>query len=1085
MKKRDADRPDVEKVLATLKDFQRKTVDHAFQRMYLDDPCTHRLLIADEVGLGKTMVARGIIAKAIDRLWDTVDRIDVVYVCSNAEIARQNVNRLNITGRSDFAIASRITMLPTEVHDLRKRPLNFVSLTPGTSMDLAAGSGHRSERVLLYHLLDQAWGCKGTGPKNLMQGYVGADRFRDNLKAFDVDSIDESIAEAFVAALENSERQGRGLRGRFEDLCKRFQYTRQSPPAEDRKDQNALIGDLRALLARTCIEALQPDLVVLDEFQRFKHLLSGDSEAAQLAHALFDYSDHQGKARVLLLSATPYKMYTLTDESDTDDHYADFLLTLRFLQQDATATERVDAMLKEFRRMLTMIGIQDHAEIVARKQELEAMLRQVIVRTERLSATSDRSGMLTEHAYRDLPVEARDFTTYRAIQNISRIMEREETVEYWKAAPYLLNFMDEYKLKAVFREMIPNAAEDLVPSITASEDLLLPRRMLHQSPRLDPPHARLRWLIDHVMGGDEQRLLWVPPSLPYYGLADHFERARARGHTKHLIFSAWRVVPKAIAALLSYEAERRILSSDTPRVSLNKAREGFDALLRFAKTEDRLVGMPLLALLYPSTFLARVGDSLGATEIDDESRSLEFLIERTERTIASALHGVTSARSRASRVPDESWYWAAPLLLDEMEGSAKGWLSRRRASIFWRYGPEDSERPEDGEDGGAWSLHVEQARQFVTSKEKLGTPPDDLARVMALVAIAGPAVTALRALARRDGAAMSQDTVRDAAGKVAFGFRSLFNLPEATAIVRGFHPGEPYWQRVLEYAAGGGLQPVLDEYVHVLRESEGLVDKDLVHSAPIIASVIAKALELRAAVVGVDEIKVDSSEKPIKMERRTMRSRFAARFGAEEEAEAGGERSRSDQVRVAFNSPFWPFVLASTSVGQEGLDFHQYCHAVVHWNLPANPVDLEQREGRIHRYKGHAVRKNVALRFGLPETTGEDPWQALFNAAKVGRNPSTGDLVPFWLFPVDGGARIERHVPMLPLSREIEKLAALRRALAVYRMVFGQPRQEELVDYLVQNVPAERVPALMEELRIDLSPPSRDNPIHLSLAGAS
>ena len=52
-------------------------------------------------------------------------------------------------------------------------------------------------------------------------------------------------------------------------------------------------------------------------------------------------------------------------------------------------------------------------------------------------------------------------------------------------------------------------------------------------------------------------------------------------------------------------------------------------------------------------------------------------------------------------------------------------------------------------------------------------------------------------------------------------------------------------------------------------------------------------------------------------------------------------------LRRAFNSPFWPFVLTSTSVGQEGLDFHLYCHAVVHWNLPSNPVDLEQREGRV------------------------------------------------------------------------------------------------------------------------------------------
>ena len=96
-------------------------------------------------------------------------------------------------------------------------------------------------------------------------------------------------------------------------------------------------------------------------------------------------------------------------------------------------------------------------------------------------------------------------------------------------------------------------------------------------------------------------------------------------------------------------------------------------------------------------------------------------------------------------------------------------------------------------------------------------------------------------------------------------------------------------------------------------------------------------------------------------EQQGMRGRFALRFQSEENDT--GRATRPEQVREAFNSPFWPFVLATTSVGQEGLDFHHYCHAVVHWNLPANPVDLEQREGRVHRYKGHAIRKNVARSF--------------------------------------------------------------------------------------------------------------------------
>ena len=56
-----------------------------------------RFMLADEVGLGKTMVARGIIAKIIDDFQSKdQDRIDIIYICSNTQIARQNINRLNI-----------------------------------------------------------------------------------------------------------------------------------------------------------------------------------------------------------------------------------------------------------------------------------------------------------------------------------------------------------------------------------------------------------------------------------------------------------------------------------------------------------------------------------------------------------------------------------------------------------------------------------------------------------------------------------------------------------------------------------------------------------------------------------------------------------------------------------------------------------------------------------------------------------------------------------------------------------------------------------------------------------------------------
>lgn len=200
-----------------------------------------------------------------------------------------------------------------------------------------------------------------------------------------------------------------------------------------------------------------------------------------------------------------------------------------------------------------------------------------------------------------------------------------------------------------------------------------------------------------------------------------------------------------------------------------------------------------------------------------------------------------------------------------------------------------------------------------------------------------------------------------------------------------------------------------------------------------------------------------------------MRLRFAMRYGAEQQDD--GQIVRADVVRKAFNSPFHPFVLASTSVGQEGLDFHRYCHAVVHWNLPSNPVDMEQREGRIHRYKGHAVRKNLALRYGAELTReGADPWRGIIAAALRDRNNAQSDITPFWVYANEGGSRIERYVPALPLSRDAQVYADLRQSLAAYRMVFGQSRQQELLQLLASRVSPEQLAEVSDALRVNLEP---------------
>ena len=68
------------------------------------------------------------------------------------------------------------------------------------------------------------------------------------------------------------------------------------------------------------------------------------------------------------------------------------------------------------------------------------------------------------------------------------------------------------------------------------------------------------------------------------------------------------------------------------------------------------------------------------------------------------------------------------------------------------------------------------------------------------------------------------------------------------------------------------------------------------------------------------------------------------------------------------------------------------------------------------------------------------------------------------------GVAIERHVPTIPLIHDEQRYEDLRRSLAVYRMVIGQPRQEDLLTYLVDRVSPERLDELRLLLQIDMKP---------------
>ena len=501
-------RPSVDASLKPLKSFQRRTVEHAFHRLFTAEDGTGRFLVADEVGLGKTLVARGIIARAIDHLWNDVERIDIVYICSNGSIARANLPKLRVGGaeQRSFALATRLTMLATELahgegeSGLAGSKLNFVSFTPGTSFKMGHSAGQGREREVLFQLLHPLVGPR-TALMNFLQGWITKrDDWRWRLEN-SPRPIDDTIRQRFEAAFhEHPDLQGR-LRELLDTSFRRYR----SWPAEARCQRDQVISELRRVLAGACVKALEPDLVILDEFQRFKSLLdTRDTErdpAAGLAQELFQARAHDGKrVRTLLLSATPYKLYTADAEIEHEDHYEDFLATTRFLLGDDDA--RVEALkyqLSRFGAALRRAAAGDPEQVERvelAKRAVEGSLRDVMARTERVAASDDRDAMVAEDR-RTATVTSSDVRQYLAADALFRAVGGHDPMPFWKSAPYLAHFMHGYKFNELVDEAI-NAPDKMVDALQRHDPAFLKAATLRSWGSIDPGHAKLRELV----GGD-------------------------------------------------------------------------------------------------------------------------------------------------------------------------------------------------------------------------------------------------------------------------------------------------------------------------------------------------------------------------------------------------------------------------------------------------------------------------------------------------------------------------------------------------------------------------------------------------------
>lgn len=1075
------------KILGTmdmLKDFQRATVERVD---WLFEHGQNRVLVADEVGMGKTMVAKGTIALMAKQLLNSGKKnFKVIYVCSNQSIANQNISELDVFNAGHENIMdTRLSMQHFLIEKTKyKNDSNFIQLiplTPQTSFNQQNSSqGMVQERALIFCILSrmdlfQDERLHQKLEQLLMFGVKHSNwdwRVRDYNKEIDI--LERKPGSDYPIGLHLKILDDKIVLEQTIDYLIQRPFTTE---CERAKGDRIYISYLRKLFARISVGQLQPDLVILDEFQNFRFLLnSNDDEIKTLTDCFFGNKQTWGTenhvTRVLLLSATPYKLYTTLEEigdNNLGDHYGEFMDVMRFLYNKDERFKEFSHVWQSYSTTLKEIKSESSALLLLsnKVKEAENELYGAVARTERLSVMNSGDYIDDRSKHSALRIKESDIRSYVQARELMAHTEDKNRfrVDYIKSCPFALSFMNNYSEKRNMRIFFTRQTENLR---YAQKDLLwVDKKKINKYQPLPAVNARFEQLKENIFTNRSELLLWMPPCYPYYTPTGIY--AGQEQFSKILVFSAWEMVPRMIGSLISYEEERRTIGELIKR---HKDKIDEQSQLYFIRSSQKKkrTRYPAgrlkpsirasLSLIYPGRKISGIYNPIsylnaGVLDINTIESSIR-------KTIHSEINKLVDKYGKKEGNKDRKWYYLAPMLMDDPD-YVVSWMN-----CLGTTPEEDDESTEIESEGKSFGSIINTVRRYFVDEDgrtrkkpdvALGRIPDDLESVLISMAMASPAICLLRALKKMD-----------LATRIARDFVRYFNSPESTAIVelsfskRGTPSEDSHWLDVLNYCKMGNFQSMIDEFIHLLRNGHPIEER-----LEKIENRFHECLTLHSSPYNVESFKEFSqSIKEGKSGKSTHRIRTHYGAGFTKGDSTDKTIARKDNLRNAFNSPFWPFVLASTSIGQEGLDFHLYCRKIMHWNLPSNAIDLEQREGRINRYKCLAIRQNVARKYGI-KTNGltDDCWEGLFHAAVAERREGQSELIPYWCFGENQDVKIERLLPLYPISKDQTRYDRLIKILSLYRLTLGQTRQEDLLEHIFNHF---ENPEILKNYFIDLSP---------------
>jgi hypothetical protein len=809
---------------------------------------------------------------------------------------------------------------------------------------------------------------------------------------------------------------------------------------------------LRRALAEAELEAHPPDLIVCDEFQNYRELLLGSIEGAipkqegKLMQRLI--AGPCGAApRVLLLSATPFRLFTSSWQEATQPGGSKQLEQLLTFLAGAETAKQITGLFSEFNSALRLFARATdvaapgcRVEVERLRGELELRMCLVMCRTERPQDLS----------HSDLPQDAGGLvdgsilrTDLAGFQHVARVFGagvessskfRHQAVPFWSSVPLAAQALGQGYL--AWNEAWDNGRGRLTSTKPG------PRlcKGTAPTPATLQAHPKLRKL-QRIQPPTASTLPWVAPSLCWWPLGGGWATNQCdNSPEKVLLFSHFRAAPGSIAALTSLSVE----------AELRRQRAGGKKLRRTPGSPFKLdsKSMGTFALFHPSPWLIRCTEPLAAF-----GGTWKDYVEAVRKQLRSKLIDHFHLQV-VTKTPKGRKLWQLLAGLERLEGDSdavrRAWLDLPRRN------------PSRDADSKAKAQELSRSAASTLARWQNGAEvPQSISqrelRELAVFALEAPGIVAGRALRRHRRKLLENEL----GALVSLCWQGLASyLGDPTFRVVSGKPGQTH-QLVRNWVREGCLESVLDEHLVATGGNSG-DGKD----SPL--ELLRQALQMHAGSFSFYPAGPGQEPKSFR-----VRCHAAVPFGGND-PEVGTNApkvSRSDVLRIAFNSPFRPYLLATTSVGQQGLDFHPWCRIIAHWDLCSSPVDLEQREGRIQRYLGLAGRRSLAKKYGqtaladMPQSLiAMSPWHHIFNSAEEAASDSDG-LSPWWVTP---GAAVQCHLFTMPLSRDRARYEKLRRQRTLYRLALGQPNQEDFIATLEQASPARQKE--LAELTLRLRP---------------